>query len=143
MKKITTILVFLVFISCQAQYTPELKDLSQNYEVNYILANIWQEATYKELYNGSLYVKTFIMGDSKATPEGLFEGYDAIISSLLISVVPDGDYYTSSKLYKIERLIRPKILEIKEAAYPNFSIKIEHGFYDKRKIEVFAFEGVH
>ena len=143
MKKITTILLFLAFLSCKAQYAPKLIDLSQNYEVNYILANIWQEATHKELYNGGLYVKTFVMGDSKATPEGLFEGYDAIISSLLISVVPDGDYYTSSKLYKIERLIRPKVLEIKETTYPKFSIKIEHGSAKKRKIELFEFEGVH
>lgn len=142
MKKITSILVFLVFISCKEQYTPKLIDLSQNYEVNYILANIWQGVTHQELYRGGLYVKTFVMGDSKATPEELFEGYDAIISSLLISVVPDGDYYTSSKLYKIERLVRPKVLEIKETKYPKFSIKIEHGFPDNRKTDIFEFEGV-
>ena len=43
----------------------------------------------------------------------------------MISIAPDGNYYTWSKLYKIEALVNPKILEIKETKYPNFILKIE------------------
>ena len=36
------------------------------------------------------------------------------LSSYLVSVIPDGDYYSYSKLYKIEGLYNPKVIEIKE-----------------------------
>jgi len=39
-------------------------------------------------------------------------------------------------------LINPKIIEIKEHKYPQFSIKIEHGFFNKRKVKIFVLEGV-
>ena len=145
MRKIKCLLLqitlVLVSTSCKAQQ-PKVKDLSNNIKVSYILGNIWEKPIIEELWKGGLYIKIFKMSDSKATPEGLFEGYGGILSSLIISVLPDGDYYTNSRLYKIEGLANPKIIEIKETTYPKFSIKIEHGFYDKRKIETFEFEGV-
>ena len=36
----------------------------------------------------------------------------------------------------------PKILDIKESKYPDFTIEIEYGNFDNRKIESFEFEGV-
>lgn len=142
MKNYVIVLISLMALNCKAQYSTKLIDLSQNKETNYIVANILKVARQKEIYGGGMFVKTFLMSDSKATPEGLFEGTDAIISSLLISVVPDGDYYSHSKLYKIECLVSPEVLEVIEIEHPKFSIKIEHGFINERKIELFEFEGV-
>ena len=141
MKKITAILLFLVFISCKAQL-PKVKNLSNNQQLNYIFANIFpKEIMRKELYRGGLFVTIFQISDSKGTPKDYFEDGHEILYSLIISVEPDGAY-TDSRLYKIEGLYNHKIEEIKETKYPKFSIKIEHGFYDKRKIELFEFEGV-
>ena len=141
MKKITAILLFLVFISCKAQL-PKVKNLSNNQQLNYIFANIFpKEIMRKELYRGGLFVTIFQISDSKATPKDYFEDGHEILYSLIISVAPDGEY-TDSRLYKIEGLYNPKIEEIKETKYPKFSVKIEYGPYDKRKIELFEFEGV-
>jgi hypothetical protein len=144
MKKAVSILILcLTLWSCSSQ-APIVKSLDNNSEMNYVLANIWKPNIKKELWNGGLYVKIFEMKDSKATPEGFFEGYDGVLESLLISAIPDGDNYTNSKLYKIEGILNPKVIEIKETTAPNFSIKVEHGSYrdNKRKIEIFEFKGV-
>ena len=79
--------------------------------------------------------------DSKVTPENFSEG-DEFLQSYMISVTPDGDYYTNSKLYKIEGLCNPKILEIKETTFPKFLIKVEHGLFNDRKTKLFELEGV-
>tara|TARA_R110002033_G_scaffold160943_3_gene197406 strand:+ start:687 stop:992 length:306 start_codon:yes stop_codon:yes gene_type:complete len=99
----------------------------------------------KELYNQNLYVTLFQLYDPHDTPVDFSptDGYD-ILESYIISV-RSSDLYSNkidSKLYKISGLYVPKILEIKETKYPNFSIEIEYGFSDKRKTEVFKFEGV-
>ena len=142
MKYIIAILFTFSFLSCKAQVL-EIKDLSNQQGLNYILANILIERTYKkELFKGGQYLTIFQINDSKITPSNYFEGTDEILDSYLISVVPDGDYYPGSKLYKIGGILNPKILEIKEIISPKFIIKIEHGVYDKRKIETFEFEGV-
>lgn len=138
------ILITLSFLclNCSSQNSI-VKDLSQDIHLNYVLASIWSDNIIKKnLWNGGQYVTVYEISDSKATPEGYFEGSDEVLSSLLISTIPDGDYYSHSKLYKIEAIYNPKILEIKETTAPNFSIKIEHGFHRARKIEIFQFEGV-
>jgi hypothetical protein len=142
MKKVLFILIlFLTFWSCSSQETI-VKNLVYNTEMNYIFSRINTATIYKEkLYKEGLFITIYEMTDSKATPIEYIEDF---LSSYIVSAVPDGDYYSYSKLYKIEGLINPKILEIKETTAPNFSIKIEHGSYrdNKRKIEIFEFEGV-
>jgi hypothetical protein len=144
MKKIITVLILpFFFINCKAQNL-NLLDISNKPDINYMFANIRTDSIIeKELWKGGQFVKIFKMTDYKATPEDYFEGYDGVLESLIISSMPDGDYYTSSKLYKVEGLCNPKILEIKEDDYPKFSIKIEHGFFDNRKIEIFIIKGVN
>ena len=136
MKNIISILLIFFFISCKAQ---KIKDLSENKEMNYIFARTSKNVIVKELYNRGLFVTIFQLSDSKATPDEYMEDF---LSSYMISVVPDGDYYSHSKLYKLEGLIIPKIIEIKESVYPKFIIKIEYGsFLEKRKVKSFEFEG--
>lgn len=137
MKIFIPILFIFFFVNCKAQ---KIKDLSSNQEMNYIFARIYTKSITKELYDGILFVTIYEISDSNATPEDFSEG-EEFLYSYLISVIPDGDYYSYSKLYKVEGLINPKILEIKETIFPMFSIKIEHGDYKNRKIEVFEFEG--
>ena len=142
MKYIITILLTFLFFSCKAQL-PKVKNLSNHQQLNYIFANIFPEKTIKkELFQGSFYVNIFQMSDSKATPKGYFGDGHEILYSFIVSVIPDGEY-SSSALYKIEGLIIPKIIEIKESTYPKFIIKIEHGsFLEKRKVKSFEFEKV-
>jgi len=142
MKSIIFILTFLLsFWSCSSQEIL-VRNLDYNFEMNYILARIdhTKGIINKELYNRGLFITVFEMSDSKATPKERMEDF---LRSYIISVTPDGDYYSYSKLYKIEGLIIPKVLEIKETTALNFSVKIEHGSYrdNKRKIEIFEFEG--
>lgn len=119
-----------------------LNDLSERLELNYIMANVNpKEIHCQQLYNGGLFIKIFKFTDPHATPDGMFEGYEGVLTSLLISVRPDGDYYTGSKLYKIEGVFEPAVLEIKEASFPFFNLRVEYGFEDERKIEEFKLEG--
>tara|TARA_R110001583_G_scaffold147991_2_gene299976 strand:- start:5698 stop:6051 length:354 start_codon:yes stop_codon:yes gene_type:complete len=116
--------------------------MSRNEEMNYIFARIYPENIIrKELFKNGLYVTIFKISDSKVTPENFSEG-DEFLQSYMISVTPDGDYYTNSKLYKIEGLCNPKILEIKETTFPKFLIKVEHGLFNDRKTKLFELEGV-
>ena len=118
----------------------EVQDVSKDTSANYILSNIIVDKTFeKELWSSAIYLKTFIISDSISTPDDFSEGSDEILSSVLISVTPDGDYYTNSNLYKIEGIYNPKILEITELSYPEFSIKIEYGNYNERITEVINF----
>lgn len=146
MKRQLSILVLLHFFILNTCKSQEIlvKDLSNNQELNYIFSRIITTKTVcEELYNRGLFVTIYEISDSKATPENLFKGYSGTVSSYIISASPDGDYYTSSKLHKIEGLIHPKIIYISETNYPNFKIKIEYGNSDERNSEVFDFEGVH
>ena len=140
MKKILSIIIIAISYSSCLSQNIIVKDLSSSSGLNYILSNIWEETIIgKELWNGGQYVKIFKISDSKVTPEEYFQVTGEILSSLIISSTPDGDYYTTSKLYKIEGIYNPKVLEIKEEKYPIFSVKFEHGFYGKRKTEVLKF----
>jgi len=141
MKKAIFITTFwLSFLSCSSQEAV-LRNLDYNSEMNYIFSRINPYDIFnKELYNGGLYVKIFLMSDPKVTPKKYMEDF---LSSYIISVSPDGDYYSNSRLYKIEGVYNPKIVEIKEDLSLKFSINIEHGFHDKRKIETFILEGVN
>ena len=143
MKKTITILLLMLFcLSCKAQKVV-VKDISNNVDMNYLFARLDSKDIFnQELWNGGQYVKVFKISDSKATPENYFEGTDEVLTSLIISTVPDGDYYTNSKLYKIEGLCNPTILEIKEEEQFKFSIKIEYGAFNKREVEVFELVGV-
>lgn len=143
MKKTITILLLMLFcLSCKAQKVV-VKDISNNVDMNYLFARLDSKDIFnQELWNGGQYVKVFKISDSKATPENYFEGTDEVLTSLIISTVPDGDYYTNSKLYKIEGLCNPTILEIKEEEQFRFSIKIEYGAFNKREVEVFELVGV-
>lgn len=142
MKKVIVILM-IGFLNpiCFGQ-TGKIKDLSNDIEMNYIFARINPEnIVIKKLYNSGLYVTIYQISDSKATPENFSEGTEEFLISYIISITEDGDYYTGSKLYKLEGLIYPENLEIKELVYPKFLVSIEHGFYNKRKLESFIFDG--
>ena len=115
-------------------------DLSDRTEMNYYFARIEHNTTNsKWLYNGGLNINIFLMIDDRATPIEFLEDF---VSSYIISVTPDGDYYSWSKLFKIEGLYNPKILEIKEKEYaPYFTITIEYGDYNQREEKVFTLKG--
>ena len=141
MKKIIFLAALFCHFSCTAQ-SPTVKDLSSLKDLNYIFARINPKNTVsEELYKRGLFVTIYELSDSKATPDEYMEDF---LSSYIISVTPDGDYYyPDSKLYKIEGLVIPKILEIKEIKPPtSFTIKIEYGAVGERKIKEFKFEGV-
>ena len=70
-------------------------------------------------------------------PENYFEGSDEVLESIIFAIIPDGDYYSNSFLYKIEGLLNPKITTNKEGAYPNKEIDIVHGFTGKEVRESF------
>ena len=135
--------IFLM-LSCNAQQEVKIKDLSKNSDLNYIFARIeCNSINIKKMYSGSFFVKTFIMSDSKITPENFSEGTEEFLESIFVSIIPDGDYYTSSKLFKIEGLISPEIIEFKELQYPKFGLRIEYGNYNNRRIEFIEFEGAN
>ena len=139
MRTILFMLTYLIFLSCSSQKII-VKDLDNNSDMNYIFSRIIPSSILKkELYKGGLYVMIYQISDSKITPKEYFEDF---LSSYFISVSPDGDYYSGSKLFKIEGVYNPKMIEIKEITYPKFSIKFEHGPAKKRKTELIELEGV-
>lgn len=82
-------------------------DISSNKEFNYLFSRMYySKPVLKELYQGSFFVAIFEISDSKITPDGLFEGSDETLTSYLVSLKPDGDFYTWSKLYKFRRLYK-------------------------------------
>jgi len=110
--------------------------------MNYIIANIRDTGIVrKKLYKRGLFVTVFPIADSKATPKGYFDSSDEVLDSYIISIVPDGDYYTSSKLFKIEGLCKPEILELIETKYPEIQIKIESGFMNNRVTKIYKING--
>lgn len=133
MKKILLLYIILISSICSAQIE-EISDSSSKY----ILANIYRtDYLNHQIYNRSLFLNVFTINDSKGTFDNSFKETDEIFSAIIISISPDGDYYTSSKLYKIRELIFPKILSIKETKYPEFIIKIESGMKNNRTIKDF------
>ena len=140
MRKFILILIFAT-LSCKGQEVKKI-DLSGESEMNYIFARISNsKPNSKWLYNYGLHVNIFKLSDSKATPKGQFKEYHGSLVSYLVSIAPDGDYYVWSKLYKIEGLLNPKIIEIKELTYPKFLIKIEHGSYNNRLTDLIEIIG--
>ncbi len=133
------ILLGIITFSCKAQRL-KAENISMNSEMNYVFARIYDEKPYTQiLFDGSYLMSVFKFSDSKSTPENFSEGHE-FLDSYIISIVPDGDYYTTSKLFKIEGLNDPKILDIKEQKYPHISLKIEHGFPNERKIDIVIVE---
>tara|TARA_B110000240_G_scaffold198066_1_gene256137 strand:+ start:3685 stop:4116 length:432 start_codon:yes stop_codon:yes gene_type:complete len=142
MRKIITLITLLTFLSCSSQNL-KIKDFSDKKDINYIFARInLKNIISKELYDRGIFIKIFEISDSKATLKNISEGTEEFLSSYIISVVSDGDYYTGSKLYKVEGLLNPKIIEIQKESYPDFIINIEYGTSKNRKIEILKFEGV-
>lgn len=141
MKKLVFISLLTLGVGCKAQNF-KLNNLSKNVEMNYIFARIvTEDVITKDLYDRGLFATIYRISDTKKTTEDYSDG-DEFLSSYIISVVPDSDYYTDSVLYKLEGFINPKILEIKETKYPNFIVKIEYGsFLNERKIEKFEIRG--
>ena len=133
-------ILLTVFLSCTSQNVT-LKSLDSLNEMNYIFSRINpSNIIQKDLFGRSTFVKIFEISDSKITPETFLEGHEFFIS-YFISVNPDGDYYSYSKLFKLEGLINPIVKEIKEISAPDFSIKIEHGTDSNRKMETIKLEG--
>lgn len=130
--KLSIFLFFLISaISCKSQ--EGYIEINHNEDLKYYLSSINElNVNSYSMYSNAVFLKIFIMDDSKATPDDFFEGYDGILQSLLITINPDGDYYTQSKLFKIEGVLNPQIVEIKELEYPNFKIVIEIGNVNDR-----------
>ena len=142
MKRQLSVFILLYFFtlnSCKSQEI-SVKDLANEVDMNYIFARINPtQISSTSLYNNGLFVNIYKLSDSKITPEKFKEDF---LSSYLVSVIPDGDYYSYSKLYKIEGLYNPKIIEVKETqGLFNFIIKIEFGIYNNRQIQNFELEG--
>lgn len=135
-------LIFLLLCFASKAQASLVKDLSDEKSANYLLANI-KEVNYRhhDLFDRSLFVSIFTITDSKATPEGYFEGNDGVLCSLLVTVLPDGDYYSQSKLLKIEGLENPKVKGISEVKYPMFDVLVETGPAGAREDKVFQLDG--
>ena len=142
MRKILTFITLITFLSCSSQNLI-IKDFSDKKDINYIFARInLKNIISKELYDRGIFIKIFEISDSKVTPDKEFDGTEEFFSSYIISVTPDGDYYSGSKLYKVEGLLNPEIIEIQEETYPNFIINLEYGALKNRKIKAIKFEGI-
>ncbi|MHA7130451.1 hypothetical protein [Algoriphagus namhaensis] len=141
------VISFTVFIltipAISFAQNPIVDDISDESQANYLLANIkGVKFISHPLFEGGLYINSFVIDDSKATPAGFFEETDEILSSILITCQPDGDYYTKSKLYKITGLENPEILSFKEGVFPEIIVEVEHGKALKRKREYFKIVGI-
>jgi len=130
---LTAFLLFQSEISCKAQ-EGVIIEMSKDNVANYLLANIKEiNYSFHELYDRSFFINVYTLDDSMATSKSSFQEYDGILKSILVSVIPDGDYYVQSKLFKIEGLENPVILGITEKGYPEFILSVETGAADKRK----------
>lgn len=140
MKKIIILFILsLTNFSCEAQKN-KILDLSNSTEMNYIFSRLSKDKpVFKELYDRGLFITVFKISDTKITPSKYMEDF---VNSYIISITPDGDYYSWSKLYKIEKFYNSKILEIKEDKYPIISIKLEYEENAEKKIKTFKFEGI-
>ncbi len=143
MKKSLLTLTLIAFLSCESQNVV-VKNLSKNNNLNYYFSRInLNESFNKSLFKESLFLNIFVLSDPKITSnKSITKGTEEFFSSCLISISPDGEYYTTSKLIKIENLINPKILNVYEGTYPYFYIKMEYGNHNKRKIKNFKLKGI-
>lgn len=118
-------------LNCEAQ--GELIEITDNTDLNYYFSNISKvNVKNHSLFSRAMFLNVYTVDDAKATPDNYFEGYDGILQSLFIAVKPDGDYYSWSKLYKIEGILNPEIITINELKYPKFEIVIEIGNKNNR-----------
>ena len=141
MRKVIVCLFVFFALICNAQNDIKVTTLTTNNELNYIISNLLDFKEKASLYSGTFYVDLFLMSDSKATPPEFSPESCEVLYSFLLSITPDGDHYSWSKLYKIEGMYDPKIVEVSEIKYPNFYVKLEHGAFDNRITEVFEFSG--
>lgn len=133
--------LFLLFsiTTCAAQ--TKVIDYSGKKEINYILSNLKRPHKLSQpIYNGAYFLSVYEITDSRASIKNLNES-EEIFSSIFISLTPDGDYYTTSRLYKIERLMNPEIISIEEMVFPKLEISIEHGNQNYRKIDKLVISG--
>jgi hypothetical protein len=115
---------------------------SPYYDLMYVLAGIYPETiVQKEIYEDLLYAKIFLISDANITPDD-FSETEEYLSSYFIILLEDGEWTTANKLYKLEGLFNPKIIEIKATKYPNFTIKIEYGILGEKKVKTFNFDGI-
>ena len=145
MKRLKTL--FVVIFCCfglRLEAQKNVHELSDSEsQMNYVFSRIYNEKPiFKSLFNSSLYISIFRYSDSKINNESLNSETEEFYDSYLISISPDGDYYTKSKLFKIKKLFNPKILEIKEEKYPNFKVKIESGLSNHRKVTSYQLKGL-
>lgn len=127
--------------TCKAQ-DAKVIELTSDESANYLLANITEiNYSFQEIFKRSFFVNVYTLNDSKATPLDFFEEYDGILSSILISIIPDGDYYSESKLFKIEGLENPKITSLKEDNFPEFVLAVISGPLENRIILEYRFKG--
>ena len=135
------LLLFGIGESCHAQQGT-IKEMSGDTIVHYLLANIKAvNYSFLELHDRSFFVNVYTLDDPRATPERFFEEYEGVLSSILIAIIPDGDYYTESRLFKIEALENPVIIGIAEKAFPEFTVSLESGAADQRKTVDYSFTG--
>ena len=105
---LSSVVFFISIYECKSQEILNKSDES----INYILANIyWEDIIGKELSTNQ--VTIIKQADPKNTSEEYYEGTNEVLVTLLISIVNTGEYSTS-KLFSIEQLNNPEILEIKE-----------------------------
>ncbi len=152
MKNIAFLISITLFLSCKSQKNtierfPQrvvAENISNKKDLNYYLSSInIRKSSYESLFGGGVNLRIFTLVDPLSTSnKSITEETEEFFITYLISVTPDGDFYTQSKLYKIEGLIFPKIIEIQEDSYPDFSIKIEYGIFNDRKTKSFRFKGV-
>ncbi|MEB2787398.1 hypothetical protein [Algoriphagus persicinus] len=141
------VLLLTIFLFLQGQFICKaqegfVKEISKDNVANYLLANIKEiNYSFHELHDRSFFINVYTLDDSMATPKSSFQEYDGILSSLLISIIPDGDYYVQSKLFKIEGLENPVILGISEKSFPEFIVSVESGGVNKRKNYDYKFSG--
>ncbi|WP_299673062.1 hypothetical protein [uncultured Tenacibaculum sp.] len=140
MKRLFFITVFSAILGCNAQKKVDLSTTDVN--MNYIFSSMYStQPLHKELFNNSLFLSVYKFSDSKLSKGKMISESDEFMSSYMVSVTPDGDRYTGSKLYKIEGVFNPKIIKVEEDKYPFFTIKVEHGLKSDRKTESFQFKG--
>ena len=140
MKIFFLIAVLGAVLGCNAQQKYDLSN--SEVKMNYIFSRMYNEKPlHKDLFNKSLFLSVYKFSDSKISKGNIISGTDESLDSYLISLSPDGDGYSASKLYKIEGVYNPKIIEIKEGKYPLFTITVAHGTVGNRKTESFQFKG--
>ena len=128
MTRLTFNFIIIVFFisTCKLQSQEVIEKSGEN--INYIFANIyWDDIIVEELSTN--HVTLIKQADPENTPADYFEGTGEVLVDLLISIVNTGEFSTS-KLYSIEQLNNPEIIEIKEDI-GNKRISIMINFRDK------------